>query len=102
MWSIAENMNSGLWSDWIWEGVPSFCHTNLAEESLVPHVPCAGPHTAPTALNHGDDLLHVLEFHVHIKLKHEGELPGLPQPSQHENLDILKESLLNIVKNEFI
>ena len=99
MWSIAENMNSGLWSDWILEGVDTSGHPNLTEESFIPHVPRTGPNPASAALDDTDYLLHVLKFHVHVKLKHEGELPGLPQPSQHENLDILKESLLNIEKN---
>lgn len=81
MWSIAENMNSGLWSDWIREGVDPFCYPDLAEESFISHVPSAGSHTAPAALDDGDDLLHVFQCHVHVKLKHEGELPGLPQPS---------------------
>ena len=99
MWSIAENMNFGFWSDRVWERVDSLGHADLAEKSFIPHVPRTGPNPASAALDDTDYLLHVLKFHVHVKLKHEGELPGLPQPSQHENLDILKESLLNIEKN---
>ena len=102
MWSIAENMNFGFWSDRVWERVDSLGHADLAEKSFIPHVPCAVSDTPPTALYHGDDLLHILELHVHIKLIHEGKLPGLSQTSQHQNLGILKESRMKIVMNIYV
>ena len=77
MWSVAEHMNSGFWSDWIREGVDTLGYPNLAEESFVSHIPCTGSDTAPALLNNSNDLLHIVQGHVPIKVKHERKLPGL-------------------------
>ena len=81
MWSIAENMNSSFWSDWIREGVDTLTYTNIAEESFVSHIPCTGSDTAPALLNNGYDLLHVRQCHVPVEVKHQRKFPGLPQSS---------------------
>lgn len=66
MWSVAEHMNSGFWSDWIREGVDTLGYPNLAEESFVSHIPCTESDTAPALLNNGYDLLHVLQSKSNI------------------------------------
>lgn len=58
MWSVAKDMNFGLWSNWIWEVVDASCYTHFAEECLITHVAGAGPDKPPTLLNHCDDLTH--------------------------------------------